>query len=86
MLIDISKTECYQYYLLLAYYINEYCEHKEKAFNWFKLSYEKDPKSFPRIRFYEYLDHFDNTDLKIMKSSCDIKLVTIYIINITKIN
>lgn len=75
MFINIPKIDCYQYYLLLAFYLDEYSDTKELAFNLFQVAYEKDSKSFPRIRFYQYLDNFDYNDIKAMKNTTKINLV-----------
>lgn len=76
-LIDIPKIECYQYYLLLAYYLEQYGDTKKLAFEFYKKVLVLERKSFPRLRFYQFLDSFDYNELKSMQNDTKDKLVYI---------
>jgi len=63
-IIEMPKSETYQYYLILAFYLLEYAENIDNILDFFKKAHYCDKKAFPRIRFLQFLHEFELKDLK----------------------
>jgi hypothetical protein len=75
-ILDIPKNECFQYYLLLAFYLGEYADNKDDIFNLYNKAGELDKRSFPCIRFFQYLDEFNDLQkIRSFLSSSSNKLI-----------
>jgi len=59
-----SDLDFYQFYQLVAFYLEEFSDSTELIYEMYKKAYEKNRKSFPRMRFYQFLDSLDSTHLK----------------------
>jgi hypothetical protein len=60
-IIELPKVDCFQYYLIEAYYLCEYSDSRDMVFELYKKAVDLDKDSFPCIRFYQYIDEYNET-------------------------
>jgi hypothetical protein len=63
-IIEMPKSETYQYYLILAFYLLDYAENIDNILDFLKKAYLHDKKAFPRVRFLQFLYEYELKDLK----------------------
>ena len=62
-IIEIPKSDSFQYYLIIAYHFEEFTEKIDKVFEMYLKTSEKDKKNFPKVRFYQLLDNISRSKL-----------------------
>jgi hypothetical protein len=75
-LLELPRIDCFQHYLVQAYYLAEYSDSRDIIFDLYKRAVELDSDSFPCIRFYQYIDEFNETSkLRFFVNNCNSELI-----------
>jgi hypothetical protein len=75
-ILDLPKSESFQYYLIQAFYLGEYSDNKDKIYGLYNKAGELDKRSFPCVRFFQFLDEFNDIQkIRSFLSTASCKLI-----------